>query len=255
LPLSINGYGARWKDSDDADVLSIEDFSKAYSATVIGSPFLYTITYINNGGLHSNTTDIYTIENADISLTNATKNGYTFQGWYENENYTGSAISVIDSGSVGNLILYAKFRINSYIVTFEDYDGTELKIDTVNFGNTASAPIINPVREGYIFTGWDADFDFITSILTVSAQYSVLENAIIKVDNRSDIRIYPIPAKNQIVIEGVTDRTISIYNDAGVKVKEIPTTSNKQVVDIDDLTSGLYFVKTDSFTQQIVVSR
>jgi uncharacterized repeat protein (TIGR02543 family) len=57
-----------------------------------------------------------------------------------------------------------------HTVTFVDYDGTELKKESVIEGEAATAPA-DPTREGYTFTGWDKDFSSVTSDLTVTAQY------------------------------------------------------------------------------------
>ena len=62
----------------------------------------------------------------------------------------------------------------SYTVTFVDYDGTELKVDTVVSGGTAVAPE-NPIRDGYTFIGWDIPFNQVTTNLTVTAQYKMNE--------------------------------------------------------------------------------
>ncbi|MGF7050186.1 putative repeat protein (TIGR02543 family) [Paenibacillus sp. DS2015] len=61
---------------------------------------------------------------------------------------------------------------SSYNVTFEDWDGTVLKTETVNHGSGATAPT-NPSRVGHTFTGWDVAFGDITGALTVKAEYSV----------------------------------------------------------------------------------
>ena len=58
----------------------------------------------------------------------------------------------------------------TYTVTFVDYNGTELKKETVESGNSANAPT-DPTRAGYRFTGWDVVFSNITSNTTVTAQY------------------------------------------------------------------------------------
>ena len=57
-----------------------------------------------------------------------------------------------------------------YTVTFKDWDGAVLKIQTVEEGSSATAPS-DPIRDGHMFIGWDKDFSSITSDLTVTAQY------------------------------------------------------------------------------------
>ena len=58
-----------------------------------------------------------------------------------------------------------------YTVTFKDWDGTVLKTQTVASGGAASAPD-NPTRDGYAFSGWDKDYNHVTSDLVVTAQYT-----------------------------------------------------------------------------------
>ena len=58
----------------------------------------------------------------------------------------------------------------TYTVTFIDYDGRELKVQSVESGKGASAPS-DPTREGYTFIDWNVEFNNITSNLTVSAVY------------------------------------------------------------------------------------
>ena len=43
--------------------------------------------------------------------------------------------------------------VETFTVTFVDYDGTVLKTETVESGNNATPPA-DPTREGYEFTGW-----------------------------------------------------------------------------------------------------
>ncbi len=62
--------------------------------------------------------------------------------------------------------------VETFTVTFVDYDGTVLKAETVESGKSATAPT-DPKRENYTFTGWDKSFDNVTSDLTVMAEYEV----------------------------------------------------------------------------------
>lgn len=59
----------------------------------------------------------------------------------------------------------------TYTVTFLDWDGTVLSVETVNEGDDAPTPNVNE-REGYIFLGWDKSTKDVCEDLTVTAVYS-----------------------------------------------------------------------------------
>ena len=60
--------------------------------------------------------------------------------------------------------------LEGFTVTFVDWDGAVLSTQTVGYGGSAAAPEV-PGREGYTFIGWDTDFSFVTTDLTVTALY------------------------------------------------------------------------------------
>ncbi len=70
------------------------------------------------------------------------------------------------------------FAVNTYTVTFVDYNGTELKSDLVDHGAAATPPS-DPSRDGYEFTGWSPeDFSSVTGPMTITAQYKAIEYTI-----------------------------------------------------------------------------
>ena len=94
------------------------------------------------------------------------REGYNFTGWDR------------DFDNVrANMTVTATYAIRTFTVTFEDFDGSVLSTDTVDW-NTAATPPADPERDGYTFTGWDADFSAVTANMTVTAQYT--ENALIE---------------------------------------------------------------------------
>lgn len=58
-----------------------------------------------------------------------------------------------------------------YKVRFFDYDGNELSEGFVGYGKAATPPENEPTRDGYVFSGWDKEYDNVTDTMTVWATY------------------------------------------------------------------------------------
>lgn len=69
---------------------------------------VYTITFNLNGGTLTGAPKEYD-GSAKVTLPTPTKDGYDFSGWYENAQFTGSAVSEIAKGSTGNKNFFAKW--------------------------------------------------------------------------------------------------------------------------------------------------
>lgn len=79
------------------------------------TPITYSITYNLNGGTNpSNAPTIFNVTSKDITLPTPTRVGHTFGGWFDNSGLTGTAVTSIPKGSVGNKTYYAKWTINTY---------------------------------------------------------------------------------------------------------------------------------------------
>ena len=86
-----------------------------------------------------------------------TKIGYTFVGWYENEDFSGSAVAVIGADETGNKTFFAKWNANSYTVNFNANGGNvDTASTTVTYDGTYGS-LPTPTRTGYSFTGWFTD--------------------------------------------------------------------------------------------------
>jgi uncharacterized repeat protein (TIGR02543 family) len=113
----------------------------------------YTITFITNGG-NSITSITGDYGGAVNPPENPTKVGHTFSGWFVNSNLTqGSSIPNLIPAA--NLILYAKWTINQYTISFNTNGGNIIQTQTINYDATISTH--TPVKIGYSFAGWFVD--------------------------------------------------------------------------------------------------
>ena len=119
----------------------------------------YTITYNVNGEFYA--TQTYHYGDVVTAPEYSVPTGYTFSGW-----------DIPATMPAENLVLNATLTINTYTVTFVDWDGELLSTQTVEHGSGAVAPDA-PVRDNYYFSGWDVDFSVITCDLTVTALYGL----------------------------------------------------------------------------------
>ena len=120
----------------------------------------YTVTFKDWNGTVLKTQQVQ-YGGAATAPANPTRVGYTFTGW--DKAFT---------NVTANLVVTAQYSINTYTVTFKDWNGTVLKTQQVQYGGAATAPA-NPTRTGYTFTGWDKAFTNVTANLVVTAQYSI----------------------------------------------------------------------------------
>ena len=77
--------------------------------TVTLVPKEYSITYNGVEGATNPNPASYTIESEAITLDTPTKDGYTFAGWFDNAEFTGSAVTTITAGSTGDKTFWAKW--------------------------------------------------------------------------------------------------------------------------------------------------
>ncbi len=85
----------------------------------------YTITYNLDGGEnHADNPDDFTVEDLDITLEDASKEGNTFEGWFTEDTFDNEVTEITE---IGDVELWAKFDIifNCGTSTITDIDGND----------------------------------------------------------------------------------------------------------------------------------
>lgn len=144
----------------------------------------YTVTFESKGG------GAVAEQRADHGSTaqkpdDPVREGYTFDGWYIDEEYK-TAFN-FNTPVTSDLTLYAKWSKLSFTVTFDSKGGSAIESQKVDYNEMAAEPPV-PVREGYIFGGWYIDKDYntvydfdtaVTSNLTLYAKWSPITYSVV----------------------------------------------------------------------------
>lgn len=123
------------------------------------NPTTYTIDFVYNGGSGDTASMEYYYGMPKTMLPVPEKEGYTFGGWYKNENLT-TAMPYITSTTYGNMTLYAKWNA-PYTVVFHNDAQADAGLLTGTMkplsmkSETAKALTANTYKKtGYAFVGW-----------------------------------------------------------------------------------------------------
>ena len=121
------------------------------------------ITFIENGGVEL---EDLTIKTTDTSVTLPTpvRDGYTFDGWFTDEDLTLPFTIAALLTQSGGITLYAKWTqvLNQFTVTYQTNGGSTIAPVTYTSGETIVEPTA-PTKEGYTFNGWYGDSELTQS--------------------------------------------------------------------------------------------
>jgi len=185
----------------------------------------YAVTLNTNGGTIADGKDVtgYTYGVGATLPTDVTRTGYTFKGWYDNENLTGSPVTAIGGAETGNKEYWAKWEINQYTITFDTNGGSEIAPITQDYGTEITVPA-DPTRKGYTFKGWDKEIPetMPAENITVKAQWEINQYTI-TFDTNGGSEIAPITQDYGTEITAPDNPTRKGYTFKGWD-KEIPET-------------------------------
>ncbi len=125
------------------------------------SKITYDIIYMHNYD-NIDTRDTYNIEGGK-TLLKPTRTGYTFAGWYTNEDLSGNAVTSITKGSYGNKVFYAKWTPVTYKFSYTKNDGVSDTDLPASAEYDKDVEIPNLKKTGSTFEGWTANSNLNTA--------------------------------------------------------------------------------------------
>ena len=253
------GYSAQWQDSD-GNLYAPGDSVPAGVTTLTAQwTDTYTVTLHLNDGTIANGKDVteYTYGTGATLPTadDITREGHTFEGWYEDENFSGSPVTEISATDTGKKEFYAKWTLNTYTVTFDSQGGSKVDSQTVSHGGTVTEPTA-PTYEGYTFGGWyteagcTTEYDFTTAVtesLTLYAKWKdvTCPTGEITVDKRKWNTFF-----NNITFglffKDTQKVTITASDNSGDNVTITYLLSDKELT-VDELNASVFTAYTGAF--------
>lgn len=169
------------------------------------------ITFISFGETYK-TIQGYETKEINENITNLSKEGYTFGGWYLDQEFKQEYnLKTFPDEDVN---VYAKWEIIEYTVTFNLDNNEEDIVKTLHYGDLISQ-ITNPVKEGYKFVGWYLN----DQAVDLNNTHMPSKNIIITAKYLKQIEIIFI-SSNEIVDKLVGYETEEIVGNVNVPTRE-----------------------------------
>ncbi|WP_158268786.1 InlB B-repeat-containing protein [Salinibacterium hongtaonis] len=175
----------------------------------------YTVTFDTGaGGSFEPSQTIVYGGRASVPSDAPIRSHHSFVGWFT----AASGGSAWDDSAVvtGNVTVYARWLIDSYVVSFDAQGGSAVASQTIGHGQAATVPAV-PTRAGYAFAGWFttptggaewADSAPVTAALTVYAGWDALVPTTVSVSIEDDL--VAIPAGRSVTIFGTVTPTTAV---------------------------------------------
>lgn len=244
-PIAPKGYTVTLNDSENTTSIvqtkSFNGWTKTGSGTIAGT----TYTFENgNGEIVANYTS------NKVTLPIPTKEGYTFKGWFTQEN--GGTKIETSYMPESDITLYTQWEANKYTITF-DGNGVTLEQNSkeVTYGQTYGE-LPEPTKEGYDFDGWytedgnlikSTDIVNITKNITLTANWSVKKYTVtFKNDDGSVLYTTLAQYGNKIVYSGKTPVSTKIIPGYESKFKGWENEEALENIQCDTTVTAIYEV-------------
>lgn len=129
----------------------------------------HAIHYFNlNGAENPNSLSYF--ESKTITLNEPIRNGYKFDGWFDNSSLTGTKITGWNTGTYdSDISLYAKWTLVTYSITYNLDGGTLTNSNPATYTiESDTITLNNPTKTEHTFSGWYNGSTKVTTILNGS---------------------------------------------------------------------------------------
>lgn len=202
----------------------------------------FQITYILNGGTNAaENVATYTVNDA-VTFADASRDYYTFAGWYDNADFTGTAVTGYEKGTSGAKTLYAKWTPVSYTITYVlDGKGTNAATNPVTYTVEDEIILAAATSDDYGFGGWFAN-----------SECTGTQTAVIEKGSHGNLTLYAKWAEKR----NVTYVSAHGTQPDAIVVADGTILSTAQLADLTDeeyLFMGWY--EDNNFTNQVLADR
>ncbi|MDE7095390.1 MAG: InlB B-repeat-containing protein, partial [Anaeroplasmataceae bacterium] len=128
----------------------------------------YTITYSLDDGENASTNPASYTYGTAVTLADASKEGYKFDGWYTEDSYT-NKVTGVSAEDTGNKVFYAKFVAEKYTITYHLDGGTNASKNPASYTVTDAFKLATPSKDRMVFKGWYTDAEFKNKITEIVA--------------------------------------------------------------------------------------
>ena len=208
----------------------------------------YTVTFDNQSATTTGSTSVTATYDSEMpAITVPTRTGYTFGGYFTEENgggtqyYNTDGISDIVWGITTDLTLYAKWTANTYTVSFNANGGSGGQTANVTATYDSAMPSIStttPTKTGYTFGGW-----YDTSAETGGTQYYTAAGA--------SATNWDIAENTTLYAKWLETFEVTFTIDESLNYEEVSITINGETT---SLTEGESHTFTLCLNDQITVS-
>ena len=181
--------------------------------TALYSPIELTVSWVDWAN-KAVVTQVYKRGDMLVAPESPEAAGLTFKGWDALMN----GVTTVDKAMTINAVYEKK----TFTVSFLNGDGSVLDTQTVYYGESASLPASVPVKDGMVFTGWDANSSWlnVTKDVEVQPTFAYAQTASAPVMTSDVIEGYVCPQGVTVYLTTPTEGATILYTVDGTDPSE-----------------------------------